>query len=136
MIMQSGKKVMMEESPLKIITSEYCCFEALLSTLDYPSYRSLSNLASGLESLIQVWTLKIRNRLKHIPHPEDSMSCRAAPAWAHMNKDASLKKVEMKRKYVERAQSLLTELRHRFPGLLQTSLELSKIQHNKVITLH
>lgn len=125
---KSGKRVM-GDTPLRIITSEYCCFETLLSTVDCPSYRSLSNLANGLESLIHVWKLKIKNRLKQSLHSED-MSCRATPTWG-MSKEASLKKLEKKRKYVQRAQNLLLELRQRFPGLLQTSLELSKIQHNK-----
>jgi hypothetical protein len=116
---------------LRIVTSDACCFETLISGLDYPSYRNLSNLANSLESLIHVWALKIRSRLKHAPHPED-MSCRATSTWVHMNKDSSLRKLEKKKKYLQRARNLLAELRHKFPGLLQTSLELNKIQHNKV----
>eukprot|EP00250_Pteridium_aquilinum_P005395 c15495_g1_i1 orf=34-1602(-) len=125
---KSSKKAM-GDTALRIITSEYCCFETLLSTLDCPSYRSLSNLANGLESLIHIWKSKINNRLKQACHSED-MACRATPTWG-INRDSSLKNVEKKRNYVQRAQNLLMELRQRFPGLLQTSLELSKIQLNK-----
>lgn len=35
----------------------------------------------------------------------------------------------------ERAESLLISLKQRFPGLPQTSLDMSKIQYNKVPTL-
>ncbi|MCO5600718.1 hypothetical protein L7F22_054833 [Adiantum nelumboides] len=117
------------DTPLKIITSEFCCFETLLSTLDCPSYQTLLSLANGLETLIHVWKSKISIRLKQAPHPEGT-ACRATSTWG-IGRDSSLKKVEKKKIYVQRAENLLMELRERFPGILQTSLELIKIQLNK-----
>lgn len=125
---KSSKKVM-GDTPLKIITTEYCCFETLLSTLDCPSYHTLLSLANGLETLIHVWKFKINMRLKQALHPEGA-ACRATPTWG-LSRDSSMKKVEKKKIYVQRAENLLMELRQRFPGLLQTSLELSKVQLNK-----
>ncbi|KAI5059929.1 hypothetical protein GOP47_0024349 [Adiantum capillus-veneris] len=125
---KSSKKVI-GDTPLKIITSEFCCFETLLSTMDCPSYRTLLNLANGLETLIHVWKSKISSRLKQALHPE-GMACRATPTWG-LSRDSSLKKVEKKKIYVRRAENLLMELRQRFPGVLQTSLELIKVQLNK-----
>ncbi|KAH7291878.1 hypothetical protein KP509_29G039800 [Ceratopteris richardii] len=125
---KSSKKVM-EDTQLRIITSEYCCFETLLSTLNHPSHQALLNLADRLETLVHVWKSKISSRLKQALH-SDGTACRAAPTWA-MSRESSLKKVTEKKLYVERAENLLMELRQRSPGLLQTSLDQSKVQLNK-----
>ena len=103
------------------IISEQFSAECLLDCLDLSSEHVALEIANRVESAIYLW----RRRPHTKPVPKTS--------W-EMVKDL-MADVHKRDLLAERAESLLLSLKHRFPGLTQTSLDTSKIQCNKVLTL-
>ncbi|GJZ08343.1 Rop guanine nucleotide exchange factor 5 [Tanacetum coccineum] len=99
------------------ITSEQFSAECLLDCLDLSSEHVALEIANRVESAIYLW----RRRPHTKPVPKTS--------W-EMVKDL-MADVHKRDLLAERAESLLLSLKHRFPGLTQTSLDTSKIQCNK-----
>lgn len=109
----------------RYITSEQFSAECLLDCLDLSSEHVALEIANRVETAIYVWRKRIHSKI-NVPHPNKS----AAKASWDMVKDLmadSFKRDSL----ADRAESLLLCLKHRFPGLTQTSLDISKIQHNK-----
>ncbi|KAK6135894.1 hypothetical protein DH2020_030381 [Rehmannia glutinosa] len=109
----------------RYITSEHFSSECLLDCLDLSSEHVALEIANRVEAAIYVW-----RRRQHHPKPP-----------VHPNRSAAKSSWEIVRDFMvdgdkrellaERAESLLHCLKHRFPGLTQTTLDASKIQCNK-----
>ncbi|KAI3508528.1 hypothetical protein L1887_23536 [Cichorium endivia] len=108
----------------RYITSEQFSPECLLDCLDLSSEHVALEIANRVEASIYVWRKRVHP--KPLPNPNRS----AAKASWDMVKDLMADGYK-RDSLADRAESLLLCLKHRFPGLTQTSLDISKIQHNK-----
>jgi hypothetical protein len=101
----------------KYITSENFSPESLLASLDISSEHEAIKIANRVEAAIYIWHKK--TNLKAAKRATRSSS---RSSWGKF-------KSEM---FMERGESLLFSLKQHFPFLPQTSLDVSKIQCNKV----
>ena len=83
-------------------------------------------IANRVEASVYVW----RRRVAAKPVNGLGRSSSARSSWG-MVKDMMVD-TEKRELLAERAEGLLICLKQRFPGLTQTSLDMSKIQYNKV----
>ncbi|RYR50704.1 hypothetical protein Ahy_A07g037331 isoform B [Arachis hypogaea] len=104
------------DSIYKSITVEHFDPDQLLSTMDLSSEHKILDLKNRIEASIVIWKRKM--------HHKDGK-----PSWSSA---VSLEKREL---FEERAETILLLLKHRFPGLPQSSLEISKIQFNRDVGL-
>ncbi|KAL0899050.1 hypothetical protein Bca101_083011 [Brassica carinata] len=96
----------------KSITEEWFDPEQFLSMLDMSTEHKVLDLKNKIEASIVIWKRKL--------HVKDSKS-----SWGSA---VSLEKREL---FEERAETILVLLKQKFPGLPQSSLDISKIQFNK-----
>ncbi|KAL8153158.1 hypothetical protein V2J09_010918 [Rumex salicifolius] len=101
------------EPMYKSITIEYFDPEQFLSGMDLSSEHKIVDLKDRIEASIVIWKRK--------------MNC---------NKDTKASwgagvKLEKREVFEERAETILLILKHRFPGISQSSLDISKIQDNR-----
>uniref|UniRef100_A0A6M2EH97 PRONE domain-containing protein n=1 Tax=Populus davidiana TaxID=266767 RepID=A0A6M2EH97_9ROSI len=94
------------------ITLEYFDPDQFLSTMDISSEHRILDLKNRIEASIVIWKRKMNQK--------DGKS-----AWGSA---VSLEKREL---FEERAETILLLLKQRFPGIPQSSLDVSKIQYNK-----
>ncbi|KAL8228909.1 hypothetical protein R6Q57_013809 [Mikania cordata] len=104
----------------RYITAEKFSPEYLLDCLDLSSEHHTLEVANRIEAAIHAW--KLKGHKKHPKSKRSSWSAKVKGLVADGDKNACL---------FQRAETLLRSLRHRFPGLPQTSLDMSKIQYNK-----
>lgn len=107
----------------RYITADKFSPECLLDCLDLSSEHHTLEVANRVEAAVHVW--KLKERKKHLNHPKgkrSSWSAKVKGLVADCDKNTSL---------AQRAETLLRSLKHRFPGLPQTSLDMSKIQYNR-----
>ncbi|KAJ7300242.1 hypothetical protein O6H91_Y029900 [Diphasiastrum complanatum] len=110
------------------LSGEYFSPDALLQSADLSSELAALELANRIEVAIQVWRRKIIEKQLQ-PVPKDSRF-NTKSTWGGLM--TNLVSDENKRgTLVDRAETLLLTLKHRFPGLPQTFLDTSKIQYNK-----
>ncbi|KAI8565510.1 hypothetical protein RHMOL_Rhmol03G0264500 [Rhododendron molle] len=100
------------ESIYKSITVEFFDPEDFLSNMDMSTEHKVLDLKNRIEASIVIWKRKM--------HHKDSKS-----SWG------SAISSEKRELFEERAETILLLLKHRFPGLPQSSLDISKIQYNK-----
>ncbi|KAL0380454.1 UNVERIFIED_CONTAM: Rho guanine nucleotide exchange factor 8 [Sesamum angustifolium] len=109
----------MEEQALemhyRIITDEYFDPDYFLSSVDISSEHKILDLKNKLEASVVIWKRKMTAK--------DNKS-----SWGSA---VSLEKREI---FEDRAETILLILKHRFPGLPQSDLDISKIQCNRVRT--
>ncbi|GAB4850210.1 Rop guanine nucleotide exchange factor 12 [Ancistrocladus abbreviatus] len=96
----------------KSITVEYFDPEQFLSAMDLSSEHKIVNLKDRIEASIVIWKRKMNNKDAKSP-------------WGS---GVSLEKREL---FEERAETILLIVKHRFPGISQSSLDISKIQYNR-----
>lgn len=108
----------------RYICSDQFSPECLLECLDMSSEHQAIEIANRVEATIYLWRQK--GSLKHNNTSKRSLS---KSSW-EMVKDLMVD-LEKKDLLADRAESLLICLKQRFPGLPQTALDMSKIQHNK-----
>lgn len=101
----------------RYITSDQFSPDCLLDCLDLSSEYHALEIANRVEASIYVW----RRR----------GAAGKSSTWGGMVKDMIMD-TEKRDLLAERAEGLLISLKQRFPGLTQTSLDMSKIQYNKV----
>ncbi|TVT96667.1 hypothetical protein EJB05_35800, partial [Eragrostis curvula] len=101
----------------RYITSDQFSPDCLLDCLDLSSEYQALEIANRVEASVYVW----RRRGAAKPGTKSS--------WG-MVKDMIMD-TEKRDLLAERAEGLLISLKQRFPGLTQTSLDMSKIQYNK-----
>jgi len=100
------------DSIYKSITDEYFDPDILLSTLDLSSEHKILEFKNKIEASVIIWKRKM--------NAKDSKS-----SWSSA---VSLEKREL---FEDRAETILLILKHRFPGIPQSSLDISKIQCNR-----
>ncbi|KOM54244.1 hypothetical protein LR48_Vigan10g013600 [Vigna angularis] len=100
------------ESIYKSITVEYFDPGQFLSTMDMSTEHKVLDLKNRMEASIVIWKRKMTNK--------DNKS-----SWG------SAVSIEKRELFEERAETILLMLKHQFPGLPQSSLDISKIQYNK-----
>ncbi|XP_027359266.1 rop guanine nucleotide exchange factor 9-like [Abrus precatorius] len=100
------------DSIYKNITVEYFDPGQFLSTMDLSTEHKVLDLKNRIEASIVIWKRKMVNK--------DGKS-----SWSSA---VSMEKREL---FEERAETILLMLKHQFPGLPQSSLDISKIQYNK-----
>lgn len=83
--------------------------------MDMSTEHKVLDLKNRMEASIVIWRRKMTNK--------DSKS-----SWS------SAVSIEKRELFEERAETILLMLKHQFPGLPQSSLDISKIQYNKVKT--
>ncbi|CAL4908503.1 unnamed protein product [Urochloa decumbens] len=104
----------------RYITSDQFSPDCLLDCLDLSSEYQALEIANRVEASVYVW----RRRGGGAAKPAGSRS-----SWGIV-KDMIMD-TEKRDLLAERAEGLLISLKQRFPGLTQTSLDMSKIQYNK-----
>ncbi|GFQ00543.1 rho guanine nucleotide exchange factor 8 [Phtheirospermum japonicum] len=104
------------ESIYRSITVEFFDPLQFLLTMDLSSEHKVLDLKNRMEASIVIWKRKM--------HQKDGKS-----AWGSA---ISLEKREL---FEERAETILLLLKQQFPGIPQSSLEISKIQYNKDVGL-
>ncbi|KAE8687863.1 Rho guanine nucleotide exchange factor 8 [Hibiscus syriacus] len=100
------------DSIYKSITVEYFDPSQFLSTMDLSTEHRVLDLKDRIEASMIVWKRKM--------HHKDGRS-----SWGSA---ISLEKREL---FEERVEMILGLLKHRYPGLPQSALDISKIQENK-----
>ncbi|QCE08966.1 hypothetical protein DEO72_LG10g185 [Vigna unguiculata] len=100
------------DSTYRSITVEFFDPDQFLSTTDLSSEHKILDLKNRIEASIVIWKRKMNQK--------DGKS-----SWGS---GVSIEKREL---FEERAETILLLLKHRFPGLPQSSLDISKIQFNK-----
>ncbi|KAJ1286224.1 hypothetical protein BS78_03G336700 [Paspalum vaginatum] len=109
----------------RYITSDQFSPECLLDCLDLSTEYQALEIANRVEASVYVW----RRRIAAKPVNGLGRSSSARSSWG-MVKDMMID-TEKRELLAERAEGLLICLKQRFPGLTQTSLDMSKIQYNK-----
>ncbi|CAL0308758.1 unnamed protein product [Lupinus luteus] len=100
------------ESIYRSITDDFFDPDQLLCTIDLSSEHKILELKNKIEASIVIWKRK--------KNQKDSKS-----AWGYA---VSAEKREL---FEERAETILLFIKHRFPGIPQSTLDISKIQFNK-----
>ncbi|GMH03302.1 hypothetical protein Nepgr_005141 [Nepenthes gracilis] len=96
----------------KSVTDEFFDPELFLGAMDLTSDHKVLDLKNRIEASIVIWQRKMNQK--------DGKS-----SWGS---SVSLEKREL---FEERAETILLILKHQFPGIPQSSLDISKIQHSK-----
>lgn len=113
----------MGEIIYRYISADKFSPECLLDCLDLSSEHHTLEVANRIEAAIHAWRLK-----EYKKHPK---SKRSSSTWSKKVKGL-LADNDKNNSLAQRAETLLHSLRRRFPGLPQTSLDMSKIQYNRV----
>lgn len=111
----------------RYITSDQFSPECLLDCLDLSTEYQALEVANRVEASVYVW----RRRVAAKPVNGLGRSNSARSSWG-MVKDMMVDSEKRELLLAEQAEGLLICLKQRFPGLTQTSLDMSKIQYNKV----
>ena len=101
--------------------------ECLLDYLDLSSEYTTLEIANRIEASVHIWKQKYLKR--HSVRAKVGKS-----SWGGKVK-GFVGDIEKSKFLAQQAETLLQNLRLRFPGLPQTSLDMSKIQYNKVLPL-
>ncbi|KAJ8423847.1 hypothetical protein Cgig2_000973 [Carnegiea gigantea] len=96
----------------KSITDEFFDPDTLLAAMDLSTEHKVLDLKNRIEASIVIWKRKMNHK--------DGKS-----SWGS---GISIEKREL---FEERAETMLLILKHHFPGLPQSSLDISKIQYNR-----
>ncbi|RRT72420.1 hypothetical protein B296_00028343 [Ensete ventricosum] len=86
--------------------------EEFLSSVDLSTEHKILDLKNRIEASVIIWKRKMHNK--------DGKS-----AWG------SAVSMEKREQFEERAETILLILKHRFPGIPQSDLDINKIQYNK-----
>ncbi|XP_061366888.1 rop guanine nucleotide exchange factor 7-like [Gastrolobium bilobum] len=122
--LQKNARVSLGDVIYRYITSDHFSPECLLACLDLSSEHQAIEIANRAEASMYIWRKKTNSKPSSISARSSSRS-----SW-EMVKDMMVDG-DKRELLAERAESLLLSLKHRFPGLPQTALDMSKIQYNK-----
>uniref|UniRef100_A0A0D9WJN2 PRONE domain-containing protein n=1 Tax=Leersia perrieri TaxID=77586 RepID=A0A0D9WJN2_9ORYZ len=112
---KNGKSTL-GDSMYKIITDDYFNPEELLGTVDLSAEHNIVDLKNRIEASVVIWQRKMVQK-------EGKLS------WGHGVK------FEKRERFEARAENVLLLIKHRFPGIAQSALDISKIQYNRDIGL-
>ncbi|KAF7841409.1 rop guanine nucleotide exchange factor 1 [Senna tora] len=107
----------------RYITADQFTPERILDCLDLTSEHHTLDIANRIEGAVHVWRQK--DQKKH----QNSVKARRS-SWGGKVKGL-VADSEKNHFLAQRAETLLESLKHRFPGLAQTALDMAKIQYNK-----
>ncbi|KOM27362.1 hypothetical protein LR48_Vigan406s017200 [Vigna angularis] len=93
------------------ITEEFFDPDQLLASMDMSSEHKILDLKDRIEASIVIWRRKMNQK-----------DCKSS--WG------SAVSIEKRELFEERAETILLLLKHRFPGIPQSALDISKIQYN------
>ncbi|KAK9271442.1 hypothetical protein L1049_027033 [Liquidambar formosana] len=119
---KSGKACL-GEIIYRYITADQFSPECLLDYLDLSSEYTTLEIANRIEAAVHIWKQKYLK--SHLTHTKARRS-----SWGGKVKGL-VGDTEASKLLTQRAETLLQNLRLRFPGLPQTALDMSKIQYNK-----
>ncbi|KAJ7961343.1 putative Rop guanine nucleotide exchange factor [Quillaja saponaria] len=108
----------------RYISSDQFSPECLLECLDLSSEHQALEIANRVEAAIYVWRKKINSK------PVNGTTRSSSRSSWEMVKELMVD-ADKRELLAERAESLLLCLKQQFPGLPQTTLDMSKIQYNK-----
>eukprot|EP00250_Pteridium_aquilinum_P022589 c2542_g1_i1 orf=513-2324(-) len=114
------------ETLYRTITSESFSPDALIATIDSSHEHNVVELVNCVEAAIHIWRRKLQTRQTQATKDGKSGS---KSSWG-LSKDGAID-LEKRELLAEKAEGLLLLLRHKFPGLPQTILDMNKIQYNK-----
>ncbi|KAL5561278.1 hypothetical protein UlMin_031025 [Ulmus minor] len=107
----------------RYITADQFSPECLLDCLDLSSEHHTLEVANRIEAAIYIWQQK--DQKKHTTRKKGKRS-----SWGGKVRGL-VSDTEKNHMLAQRAETLLHSLRHRFPSLPQTALDMNKIQYNK-----
>lgn len=122
-IFQSGKECL-GEIMYNYITADQFSPESLLAYLDLSSEYTTLEIANRIEAAVHIWRQKYQN--KRIIRTKSGRS-----SWGGKVK-GFVSDIERSKLLAHRADTILQNLKLRFPSLPQTALDMNKIQYNKV----
>ncbi|XP_019196969.1 PREDICTED: rop guanine nucleotide exchange factor 12-like [Ipomoea nil] len=100
------------DSIYRSITDEYFDPDYFLSSMDLTSEHKILDLKDRIEASVVIWKRKMTAKNEK-------------STWS------SAVSIEKRELFEERAETILLILKHRFPGIPQSSLDISKIQYNR-----
>ncbi|GJM89726.1 hypothetical protein PR202_ga05941 [Eleusine coracana subsp. coracana] len=100
----------------KIITDDYFDPEELLGAVDMSEEHNIVDLKNRIEASVVIWQ-------KKMTHKDSKLS------WGHGVSH------EKRVTFEGRAENVLLLIKHRFPGIAQSTLDISKIQDNRDVGL-
>lgn len=110
----------------RYINSDNFSPECLLDCLDFASEHQALEIANRVETSIYVWRQKPLAKFTNNASRNNPRT-----SWGMVKE--MVVDPEKRELLADRAETLLLCLKQRFPGLTQTTLDMSKIQFNKVI---
>ncbi|KAK6939030.1 PRONE domain [Dillenia turbinata] len=116
-------KACLGEIIYRYITSEQFSPECLLDYLDLSSEFTTLEIANRIEAAVHIWRKKSQKRSSNYMKSGKSSLTGKVKGFGGAKEKTEL--------LAQRAESLLQNLKLRFPGLPQTALDMNKIQHNK-----
>ncbi|NP_001142126.1 uncharacterized LOC100274290 [Zea mays] len=108
---KNGKSTL-GDSVYRLITDDHFDPEELLRSVDSSDEHSIVDLKNRIEASAVIWQ-------KKMTHNKDSKL-----PWGHSHEKRGM--------FEGRAENVLLLIKHRFPGIAQSALDISKIQCNKV----
>ncbi|XP_042024343.1 rop guanine nucleotide exchange factor 9-like [Salvia splendens] len=105
-------RVSLGDAIYKTITEDFFDPDCLLSSLDLSSEHKIVELKNKIEASIVIWKRKMNSKDNKAP-------------WG------SVVSTEKREILEDRAETVLLILKHRFPGIPQSDLDISKIETNK-----
>uniref|UniRef100_R7WAV7 Uncharacterized protein n=1 Tax=Aegilops tauschii TaxID=37682 RepID=R7WAV7_AEGTA len=105
---KNGKSTL-GDSMYKLITDDYFNPEELIATVDLSNEYNIVDLKNRIEASVVIWQKKMQRDGK----------------WGHGVSH------EKRGRFEGRAENVLLLLKHRFPGISQSALDISKIQYNR-----
>lgn len=109
----------------RYISSDQFSPECLLECLDLSSEHQAIEIANRVEAAIYVWRRRTNSKPANSTNRSSSKS-----SWELVKE--FVVDTDKRELLADRAESLLLCLKQWFPGLPQTTLDMSKIQYNKV----
>lgn len=114
------------EGLYRTLNSESFSPDALIATIDPTDEHNVLELVNCVEAAIHIWRRKLQTR--QIQATKDGKNA-SKSSWG-LSKEGAID-TEKREMLAEKAKGLLLLLRHKFPGLPQTILDINKIQYNK-----
>uniref|UniRef100_A0ACD5T7G4 Uncharacterized protein n=1 Tax=Avena sativa TaxID=4498 RepID=A0ACD5T7G4_AVESA len=109
---KNGKSTL-GDSMYKLITDEYFNPEELVATVDLTNEYNIVDLKNRIEASVVIWQKKMSQKES------------GKLSWGHGVSH------EKRGRFEGRAENVLLLLKHRFPGISQSALDISKIQYNR-----
>ncbi|KAF3339807.1 rho guanine nucleotide exchange factor 8 [Carex littledalei] len=107
-------RAILGDAMYKIMGDEFFDPDELLSSVDLSSEHKIVDLKNRIEASVVIWRRKMNNKDTKSP-------------WGV----ASGVSQEKREQFEDRAETILLILKHRYPGIPQSSLDISKIQDNR-----